>query len=256
MIDPRAVIDPQACLDSGVSIGPFAVIGPGVEIGAGTRIGPHVVIHGPTRLGRDNQVYPFASLGAAPQDKKYRDEPTWLEIGDRNVIREYCTFNRGTVQGGGVTRIGHDNWVMAYVHLAHDCIVGNHTVFANGASLAGHVTVEDYVILGGFTLVHQFCRLGAYGFSALGTVIKEDVPPFVTVAGNFAQPHGLNVEGLRRHGFEAERIAAIRRAYKTLYRHQLRLEEALAELAQQAAASPDVQRLFEFLQRSQRGIVR
>lgn len=256
MIDPRAVVDPQAHLDTDVSVGPFTVIGPGVEIGAGTRIGPQVVITGPTRIGRDNQIYQFASLGAAPQDKKYRDEPTRLEIGDRNVIREYCTFNRGTVQGGGITRMGDDNWVMAYVHLAHDCIVGNHTVFANGASLAGHVTVEDYVILGGFTLVHQFCRLGAYCFSALGTVIKEDVPPYVTVAGNFAQPHGLNVEGLRRHGFDTDRIAAIRRAYKTLYRHQLRFEEALEQLALQAHASPDVRRLLEFLQQSQRGIVR
>jgi UDP-N-acetylglucosamine acyltransferase len=243
-------------LDEGVSVGPYTVIGAGVEIGAGTQIGSHVVIQGPSRFGRDNQIFQFASLGAAPQDKKYRNEPTRLEVGDRNVIREYCTFNRGTVQGGGVTRIGDDNWIMAYVHIAHDCLVANHTVFANGATLAGHVSVADHAILGGFTLVHQFCRLGAHCFAALATVIKADVPPYVTVSGNFGRPHGINAEGLRRRGYTPAQLMEIRRAYKTLYRSQLRLEEALAQLAEQALDAPEVGLLVDFIQQAQRGIVR
>lgn len=194
MIDPRAIIDPKAELAADVHIGAFSIIGPEVVIGAGTWVGPHVVVNGPTRIGRDNKIFQFSSLGEMPQDKKYQGEPTLLEIGDRNVIREFCTLNRGTAQGGGVTRIGHDNWIMAYVHLAHDCLIGNQTIFANNASLAGHVVVEDQVILGGFTQVHQFCTLGAHSFTAFGSGIAKDVPPYVMVAGHPAAPHGLNVE--------------------------------------------------------------
>ena len=200
MIDTRALIHPKAELASDVEVGPYTVIGPDVMIGEGSWIGPHVVINGPTRIGRHNKIFQFASVGEIPQDKKYGGEPTLLEIGDRNVIREFCTLNRGTAQGGGVTRIGSDNWIMAYVHIAHDCQIGNHTIFANNASLAGHVVIEDHVILGGFTQVHQFCALGAHCFTAFGSGIAKDVPPYVMVAGHPAEPHGLNVEGLRRRG--------------------------------------------------------
>jgi UDP-N-acetylglucosamine acyltransferase len=256
LIDQRAVVDPDAKLSQGVSIGAFCVIGSAVEIGAGTRIGPHVVIQGPTRIGRDNRIHPFASIGDAAQDKKYAGEPARLEIGDRNTIREYCTINRGTRLGGGVTRVGNDNWIMAYVHIAHDCEVGSHTVFANAASLAGHVRVDDYAVLGGFTLVSQFCRLGAYSFTAMGSVISRDIPPYVLVSGHMAQPYGVNVEGLRRNGFDDGRVRGIRQAYKLLYRSGLSLENALARLRDQALEQPDLQRLIEFLASSERGIVR
>lgn len=256
MIDPRAVIDPDASLAEDVEVGPFAVIGPQVEIGSGTRIGPHCVIQGPTRIGRDNHIYQFASLGDAPQDKKYAGEPTRLEIGDRNTIREFVTINRGTVQDKGVTRIGDDNWIMAYVHIAHDCEVGNHTIFANSASLAGHVRVEDHAILGGFTLVHQFCALGAHCFTAFGTTLGKDVPPYVMVSGNPAHPHGLNIEGLKRRGFSAEALRALKQAYRTLYRSGLTLEEALVRLREQAAETPEVEALVRFLEGQTRGIVR
>ncbi|MBI5463203.1 MAG: acyl-ACP--UDP-N-acetylglucosamine O-acyltransferase, partial [Gammaproteobacteria bacterium] len=207
MIDPRAVIDPTAELADDVSVGPYAVIGPDVQIGAGTVIGPHAVINGPTRIGRNNHIFQFASVGDAPQDKKYKGEPTRLEIGDGNTIREFVTINRGTVQDEGVTRIGDDNWIMAYVHIAHDCQVGSHTIFANNASLAGHVRIEDYVILGGYTLVHQFCALGVHSFTAFSSGIAKDVPPYVMVGGFAAEPHGLNTEGLKRRGFAPETIA-------------------------------------------------
>ena len=256
MIDPRAVIDPEARLADDVEVGPFAVIGPRVEIGSGSRIGPHCVIQGPTRIGRDNHIYQFASIGDAPQDKKYAGEPTRLEIGDRNTIREFVTINRGTVQDKGVTRIGDDNWIMAYVHIAHDCEVGSHTIFANSASLAGHVRVEDHAILGGFTLVHQFCALGAHCFTAFGTVLGKDVPPYVMVSGNPARPHGLNIEGLKRRGFGADALRALKQAYRTLYRSGLTLEEALARLRDQAAESPEVEALVRFLEGQTRGIVR
>ncbi len=256
MIDPRAIIDPDAQLAEDVEVGPFAVIGPRVEIGSGTRIGPHCVIQGPTRIGRDNRVYQFASIGDAPQDKKYAGEPTRLEIGDRNTIREFVTINRGTVQDKGVTRIGDDNWIMAYVHIAHDCEVGNHTIFANSASLAGHVRVEDHAILGGFTLVHQFCALGAHCFTAFGTTLGKDVPPYVMVSGNPAHPHGLNIEGLKRRGFSAEALRALKRAYRTLYRSGLTLEAALEDLRRQAAEAPEVGVLVRFLEGQTRGIVR
>ncbi|MDV3238620.1 MAG: acyl-ACP--UDP-N-acetylglucosamine O-acyltransferase [Gammaproteobacteria bacterium] len=256
MIDPRAVIDPKAKLAEDVSVGPYAVIGPDVEIGAGTTVGPHAVINGPTRIGRNNRIFQFASLGDAPQDKKYAGEPTRLEIGDGNTIREFVTINRGTVQDQGVTRIGDDNWIMAYVHIAHDCVIGNHTIFANNASLAGHVRIEDYVILGGFTLVHQFCALGAHSFTAFSTGIAKDVPPYVMVSGHSAQPHGLNTEGLKRRGFSPETIAKLKQAYKTLYRSKLTLQEAIEALRAQATDCAEVGVMVEFLERQKRGIVR
>lgn len=256
MIDPRAIVDPKAELAGDVEIGPYSVIGPHVVIGSGTWIGPHVVIKGPMRIGRDNKIFQFSSLGEIPQDKKYKGEPTLLEIGDRNVIREFCTFNRGTVQGGGVTRVGNDNWIMAYVHLAHDCLIGNHTVFANNASLAGHVVIEDHVILGGFSQVHQFCRLGTHSFTAFGSGIAKDVPPYVMVAGHPAEPHGLNVEGLRRRGFSSETIAQLRRAYKLLYRSNLTLKDALAQMRELAEQTPEVARMIHFLEQSSRGVLR
>lgn len=256
MIHPSSIIDRKARVDEAVSIGPFAVIGADVEIGAGTSIGAHVVIDGPTRIGRDNRIYGFAALGGDPQDKKYRDQPTRLEIGDRNVIREYCTFNRGTIEDDGVTRLGDDNWIMAYVHIAHDCKVGNQTVFANAASLAGHCRVDDFVILGGFTLVHQFCQVGAHAFTAMGSVINRDVPPFITVAGTYAEPHGINSEGLRRRGYDNIRIGQIKRAYRTIYKSGLPLAEARQQLAEAAAQAPDVQLMLDFIDRSQRSLVR
>ncbi|PKM08140.1 MAG: acyl-[acyl-carrier-protein]--UDP-N-acetylglucosamine O-acyltransferase [Gammaproteobacteria bacterium HGW-Gammaproteobacteria-4] len=256
MIHPSACIDPDARIADGVGIGAFCVIGAGVEVAEGTVIGPHVVIDGPTRIGRDNRIHAFAALGGEPQDKKYRGEPSRLEIGDRNTIREFVTFNRGTDDDSGVTRIGNDNWIMAYVHIAHDCVVGNHTVFANASSLAGHSVIDDWVILGGFTLVHQFCQVGAHAFTAMGSVVNRDVPPFVTVAGAYAQPHGINAEGLRRREFSSERILTIKRAYRTLYKAGLPLAEARAELAQQAEHSTDVRLLLDFIDRSQRSLVR
>lgn len=256
MIHPTAVIDPAARLGSNVSIGAYSVIGADVVIGDDTWIGPHAVIEGPTRIGRENKIWQFASIGAAPQDKKFHGERSLLEIGDRNVIREFVTFNRGTDDGGGVTRIGNDNWLMAYVHLAHDCIVGNNVIFANAASLAGHVTVDDWVILGGFTLVHQFCQVGAHAFTSMGSIINRDVPPYVTVAGSFAEPKGINSEGLKRRGFGSERILSIRRAYKTLYKSGLPLAEAREELARVSSDAPDVKLMLDFIDRSQRSLVR
>lgn len=256
MIHPTAIIDPKAQLAPDVEIGAYSIIGPDVTIDSGTRIGAHVVIEGPTAIGKNNQIYQFASLGAAPQDKKYAGEPTRLEIGDDNTIREFCTFNRGTVQDAGATRIGNDNWIMAYVHIAHDCQVANHTILANNSSLAGHVHVADYAILGGFTLVHQFCKIGAHVITAVNSVIFKDVPPYVTAAGYDAAPHGINSEGLKRRGFSAERIAAIKRAYKTLYRAGLSLEEARAALVEQCKDAPDLNILLDFLTTSTRGIIR
>jgi UDP-N-acetylglucosamine acyltransferase len=256
LIDPTAVIDPAAQLDSGVSIGPYSIIGPDVVIGSGSVIGPHVVINGPTSIGRDNRIYQFASIGDAPQDKKYAGEATRLEIGDRNTIREFVTINRGTVQDEGVTVLGNDNWIMAYVHIAHDCRIGDHTIFANNASLAGHVRIFDHVILGGFTLVHQFCAIGSHALTAFGSGISKDVPPYVTVGGSPARAHGLNMEGLRRRGFSPESRMALKRAYRTLYRENRSLEDALAQLRQQAAGDANVAVLTEFLEQQTRGIVR
>jgi UDP-N-acetylglucosamine acyltransferase len=256
LIDPRAVIDPTAELDSSVTVGAYSIIGANVQIDAGTCIAPHVVIKGHTRIGKENKIYQFSSLGEDPQDKKYAGEVTYLEIGDRNEIREYCTMNRGTVQGGGITRIGNDNWIMAYTHFAHDCIVGNHTIFANGASLAGHVTIDDYVILGGFSLVHQFCSMGKYSFSGASSLIFKDVPPFVTVWGNRAEAYGLNKEGLKRHGFSTETIQALHNAYKTIYRSNHTTEQAIEILSEKIAEFPEVGLMVEFLKNSKRGIVR
>ena len=256
MIHPAAIVDSAARIGANVEIGPYSIIGPDVEIGDDTEIGPHVVIKGHTRIGRENRIFQFCSLGEMPQDKKYSGEPTRLEIGDRNTIREFCTFNLGTVQGGGVTSVGDDNWIMAYVHIAHDCHVANKTIFANGASLAGHVTVDDLVIFGGFTGVHQFCRIGAHVITAASSLVLQDVPPYLMVAGNTAQPYGIHVEGLKRRGFTSEAITELKRAYRTLYKSGLLLEEAKAKLVEQAKTQPDVQLMVDFLEASKRGIIR
>ncbi|MGC1518938.1 MAG: acyl-ACP--UDP-N-acetylglucosamine O-acyltransferase [Azonexus sp.] len=256
MIHATAIVDPGARIGANVAIGPYSIIGPDVEIGDNTEIGSHVVIKGHTRIGRENRIFQFCSLGEIPQDKKYAGEPTRLEIGDRNTIREFCTFNLGTFQGGSLTSIGDDNWLMAYAHIAHDCHVGNKTIFANGASLAGHVTVDDWVIFGGFTGVHQFCRIGAHVITAASSLVLQDVPPYLMVAGNTAQPYGIHVEGLKRRGFTSEAISELKRAYRTLYKSGLLLEEAKAQLADQARTAPDVQRMVDFLASSKRGIIR
>lgn len=260
LIHPTAIIDTGAQLDGSVTVGAFSVIGPHVRIGAGTRIGPHVVIDGDTTIGRDNVIHAYAALGGAPQDKKYAGEPTRLEIGARNTIREFCTLNLGTVQDDGVTRIGDDNWIMAYVHIAHDCQVGNQTIFANNATLAGHVHVGDWVILGGFTAVHQFCKIGTHAMLGMNTSLSQDVPPFLLLSGNPATPHGINVEGLKRRDFDREQIGALRSAYKTIYKSGLTLEQAKIALTEQAAAEPasaaHLNLLREFLASSTRGIVR
>ncbi|HEY8118885.1 MAG TPA: acyl-ACP--UDP-N-acetylglucosamine O-acyltransferase [Methylophilaceae bacterium] len=255
-IHPTAIIDSKAELDSTVKVGAYSIIGADVRIAAGTTIGSHVVVKGPTTIGKNNRIFQFSSLGEAPQDKKYNDEPTTLEIGDGNTIREFCTFNRGTVQDKGATRIGNDNWVMAYVHIAHDCQIGNHTIFANNSSLAGHVDVHDYAILGGFTLIHQFCKIGSHVITAVNTVVFKDIPPYVTAAGYDAKPHGINSEGLKRRGFSAETIMQIKRAYKTLYRNGLTLEEAKQQLIEQQVNCSELGILLEFLNISTRGIVR
>lgn len=259
-IHATAIVDKNASLDSTVEVGPYAVIGPNVVIGAGTKIGSHVVMDGHTTVGRDNVFHPFSSIGGPPQDKKYAGEPTRLDIGDRNLIREFCTFNLGTVQDGGVTRIGNDNWIMAYVHLAHDVQVGSHTIFANNASLAGHVEVGDWVILGGFSAVHQFCKIGSHAMLGMSTSLTQDVPPFVILNGNPAAAHGINVEGLKRRGFTREQIGAIRNAYKTIYKSGFTLAEAKSALAEAEKALPDaaihLRAMREFLETSSRGIVR
>jgi len=256
LIHPQAIIDPSATIANGVSIGPFSVIGAGVEIAEGTVIESHVVIDGPTRIGRDNKIYSFAAIGGDPQDKKYAGEATELEIGDRNVIREYCTISRGTAQDVGVTRIGNDNWIMATVHIAHDCQIGNHTIFANSTTLAGHVIIEDYVILGGFTLVHQFCKIGAHCFTAMNSVISKDVLPFLMISGHMAKPHGLNSEGLKRHGFSNEALSQLRKAYKIIYRSGNTLEQAIAELEPLSQNCSEITQLLDFIKGVTRGIVR
>lgn len=259
-IHSTAIVDPGAAIDASVEIGPYAVIGPDVVIGRGTKIGAHVVISGHTTIGCDNVFHPFSSIGGAPQDKKYAGEPTRLEIGDRNTIREFCTFNLGTAQDDGVTRIGDDNWIMAYVHLAHDCKVGNKTIFANNAQLAGHVHVGDWVILGGFTNVHQFCRIGDHAMTGMSTSLTQDVPPFVLLNGNPAAVHGINTEGLKRRGFTSEQISALRQSYKLLYKSGMTLSEAKKALAQLESESPEaagpIGAMRAFLDLSTRGIVR
>ena len=257
MIDPDARVDDAAIIADGASVGPWSIIGPGVEIGPGTVIGPHSVIKGPTRIGRDNRIFGFSSIGDIPQDKKFVDDPSCrLEIGDRNTIREFCTINRGTLDGGSLTRLGDDNWIMAYCHIAHDCLVGNGTTFANNATLAGHVIVDDFVTLGGFTGVHQFCRLGRGCFTAIASVVVKDVPPFVMVEGNSARPRGLNRVGLKRREFSSEDIEALRQAYKILYRGGLLLKDALEALEPLAAGNKHVRLFRDFVAASERGVSR
>lgn len=254
MIDKTAIVDASAKIGKDVHIGPYSVIGPDVEIGDSTWIGPHVVIQGPTKIGRENKIFQFSSIGEMPQDLKFKGEETYLEIGDRNIIREFCTVNRGTAQDKSYTRVGNDNLFMAYVHIAHDCIVGNATIFANNASLAGHVTVEDHAILSGFSGVFQFCRLGAYSFAATNAVIIKDVPPFVKVSGYYAKPFGLNTIGMQRAGFTSETIKEVKRAYKVIYRSGLTLTQALAAL--HTSTNTAIQQFAEFIAASQAGIVR
>ena len=256
MIHPTAIVDASARLDASVAVGAYSIIGPDVDIGAGSWIGPHVVIHGPTRIGRENRIFQFCSLGDAPQHVGYQGEPTRLTIGDRNTIREYCTLNRGTVEGGGETVVGDDNFIMAYCHVAHDCRIGQRTVFANASSLAGHVHIGDYAFLGGFTLIHQYCRVGAHCMTGVNTTLFKDVPPFVTVAGQGGTPHGINVRGLRRRGFDEATVLAIKRAYKTVYLSDLRLEQALEEIERAEPSSAELARFVEFIKSSKRGIVR
>jgi UDP-N-acetylglucosamine acyltransferase len=259
-IHSTAIVDSKAELDDSVEVGAYSIIGPHVKIGARTKIGPHVVIDGHTTIGCDNHFFQFSSIGAAPQDKKYKGEPTLLEIGDRNTIREFCTFNLGTAQDAGVTRIASDNWIMAYVHIAHDCQLGSNIILANNVTLAGHVHLADWVFLGGFTSVHQFCRIGAHAMTAFTAAVSQDVPPFVTAAGNRAVPAGLNSEGLKRRGFTPEQIMAIKRAYKLIYRSGLSLDDAKAALANEEASTPasaeHIRLLREFLETSARGIIR
>ena len=256
MIDKTAIIDPTARIAANVQIGPWTIIGPEVEIGEGTWVGPHVVINGPTKIGKDNKIYQFASIGEVPQDKKFRGERTFLEIGDRNVIREFCTFNRGTAQDKSVTRIGNDNLFMAYVHIAHDCQVGNHTIFANNASLAGHVIIEDFVVLGGFAVVAQTCRVGVHSFATGGAAIDKNVPPFVKVSGHYAKPYGLNTVGMKRRGFAVETMLNLRRAYKVIYRKGLTIKEAVKQLQVMTLECPEIQLFIDFINLSEQGIVR
>jgi UDP-N-acetylglucosamine acyltransferase len=254
------VVDRGAELDSSVAVGPYAVIGAGVQVAAGTSIGSHCVIEGPTVIGRDNRIHSHAALGTAPQDKKYAGEPTRLEIGARNTIREFCTFSRGTAQDDGVTRIGDDNWIMAYVHIAHDCRVGNQTILANNATLAGHVDVADWVIVGGLTGIHQFCKIGAHAFTGFQSHVSQDVPPFMMVSGNPLSVSGFNLEGLRRRGFSRERIGLVKQMHKLLYRDGLTLQaarEAIAALAGTVeGGDADIELLLGFLAGATRGIAR
>ena len=256
MIDARAIVSGEAELAADVSVGPFSIIGPQVQIGPRTEVGPHVVINGPTTIGAGNRIFQFASIGDAPQDKKYQGEPTRLQIGDRNVFRESCTMNRGTAHDQGVTRIGSDNLFMAYAHVAHDCVVGSHTVFANCAALGGHVEIGDWAILGGLTAVHQFTKIGAHAFLGGGAIVTRDVPPYVMVAGNPAVPHAVNSEGLKRRGFTEEHVRNIREAYRILYRSDLKLSEALEKMQLLAAKQPEVRVFVDFIGTSTRSIVR
>ncbi len=256
MIHPTAIIAGSAEIDADVEIGPYAVIGEEVAIRSGTRVGSHAVINGPTRIGRNNRIYQFASVGDDPQDKKYRGEPTRLEIGDGNTIREYCTISRGTVDDQGVTRLGDDNWIMAYVHIAHDCVIGSNTILANNATLAGHVHVDDWAIFAGFAGAHQFCRIGAHAFLGMYAGINRDIPAYVTCSGTPAVPRGINSEGLRRRGFDREQIRNIKNAYRIVYRQGKRLAEAIAEIEALVAGQPELQPLLDSLRKSDRGIAR
>lgn len=254
VIHETAVIDKTAKIGKDVHIGPYSVIGPEVEIGDETWIGPHVVINGPTKIGRGNRIYQFASIGEITQDLKYNGERTYLEMGDYNTVREFCTINRGSIQDKAITKLGNHNLLMAYVHIAHDCVIGNHVIFSNNASLAGHVHIEDHVVMGGFSGVFQFCRVGAHSFIATNSVVIKDVPPFVKVSGYYAKPFGLNSVGLQRRGFSSELITELKRAYKTIYRNGLTIANALDELKKSVV--PEVQSLAQFVADSQAGIVR
>lgn len=254
MIHETAIIDPSAKIADNVSIGPYSVIGPDVVIGEGTWIGPHVVIQGPTVIGRDNKIFQFSSVGEMPQDLKFFGEKTYLEIGDRNSIREFCTIHRGTGHDNSLTKIGNDNLFMAYVHIAHDCIVGNGNIFANNASLAGHVVVADGVTFGGFSGVFQFCHVGSHSFIATNSVVIKDVPPYVKVSGHYAKPYGLNTVGLQRKGFSSDTMLELKRAYKVIYRNGLTVEQAVDEL--QKMNTPEVLQMMQFIAASEAGIVR
>ncbi len=256
LIDEKAIIDINTEIAEDVRIGPFSVIGADVHIDAGTIIGPHVVIKGPISIGKENRIYQFASIGEDPQDRKYANEVTRLEIGDRNTIREYCTMHRGTKQDQGVTRIGNDNLFMAYTHVAHDCVIGNNVIMANGASLAGHVHLDDHAILGGFTLVHQFTQIGQFSFSAMGSAITQDIPPYVMVGGRPTRPHGINSVGMERWGATPEAIRLIRKAYKILYKSNLKLEDAIEEMEDLAGDSDELSNMVSFLRNVTRGILR
>jgi len=256
VIHSTAIIDGSASIARDVEIGPYSIIGADVAIDSGTWIGPHVVINGPTHIGKNNKIFQFASIGEMPQDKKYNGEPTRLEIGDGNVIREYVTINRGTAQDTGLTKVGNNNWIMAYVHIAHDCMLGNNIVMANATSLAGHVTIEDHVITGGYSLIYQFCSLGAYCFTGFGAHVNKDIPPYVTVAGQMAKPFGINAEGLRRNNFSSESVSAIKKAYKLLYRSNMMLSEASEKIAEMSQETPELAPMLDFIAKSQRGIIR
>jgi UDP-N-acetylglucosamine acyltransferase len=256
VIDPRAIVSPRAQLGEDVSVGPFSIIGDDVEIGPRTTIGPHAVVNGPTRMGADNRVFQFASIGEAPQDKKYKGEPTRLEIGDRNVFRECCTVHRGTTHDQGVTRVGSDGLFMAYTHVAHDCEIGDNVVLANCASMAGHVQIGDWVQLGGLCAIHQFVKIGAHAFVAGGAMVRQDVPPFIMVAGYPAEPQAVNAEGLKRRGFSAEQIRHIRDAYRILYRSELKLTDALEQLRALVPTQPEIRDFVAFIEGSTRSLVR
>ncbi len=256
MIHATAIIDESAIIADDVEIGAYTIIGEKVEIGSGCWIGPHVVLSGPTKMGENNKIYQFASIGDAPQDLKYDGEDTVLEIGNNNTIREYCTMNRGTPDGGGITKVGNDNLFMAYTHIAHDCQIGNHTIFSNAASLAGHVVINDYVILGGFTLVHQFTKIGAYSFSGMGAAINRDVPPYCIVSGSMAKAFGINKVGLKRHGFSAETIKSLHKAFKLLIKSKGSRKDNIEQVKQIAKESDEVQNMLTFITESERGIVR
>lgn len=256
MIHATALIENGAKLGANVTVGAYSVIGQDVTIGNGTTVGPHAVIRGHTTIGKNNRIFQFVSLGEIPQDKKYQNEPTRLQIGDDNTIREFCTFNIGTVQDGGVTSIGNGNWIMAYVHIAHDCHVQDHTILANCVQLAGHVHIGSYAMLGGFTGVHQFCRIGAHSMTGISTVVVQDIPPFMLVTGGDAKVRGINTVGLKRRNFPPDQIARLKLAYKTLYKSGLTLEEAKKQLAAQVSACAEIQTLLDFLEQSTRGIAR
>jgi UDP-N-acetylglucosamine acyltransferase len=256
MIHPKALIDPKAELADDVEVGAFSIIDAKVRIDAGTRVGPHAVLTGRTTIGKNNHIFQFTSIGEQPQDMKYAGEDTELIIGDNNTIRELCTFSRGSMQGGGVTRIGNNNWIMACVHIAHDCVLGDNIIMANNASLAGHVTVGNHAILSGYSLIHQFCTVGEHSFTSFASHVNRSIPPYVTVAGEKARVKGINAEGLKRRGFSSEQINQVRRAYKAIYRDGLSLEEATARITEMAVDSSEIQPLVDFLNSAERGIIR